>query len=497
MSYRYEKIESGVYDLVIAGWEEGIAESPILGIGNMVNVDIFQNKGLVQAQHAAKLDSTNKFTSLPLWIVKDPTAGGDYYALDADGNVHTETTGWSILGGNTTPGNGAGMAVYISQNDPTKSFLFVARAAAIDVYDIDTATWTNSWKTIESDARHPMFLGSDQRLYIGNEWKVASFEEVAGVTFDPANAATYTWNPSALDLPSYYNITCLEQLGDNLAIGTQIGSNGNESSAELFFWDRESSSFFRPVSFATDGIKQLLTVNNSIVVYAGTGADIFTTNGSSATLVTRFDNIDFSNSGLVTAPRAGAIEGIANSEILIGVSNVSNAGLSPMGVYSVREGKFVLRNKISTGGDGSQDTLRIGCILAFDRDRFYIGWQDSNTSTYGIDIVNGDGDRYEDWSPTIETDLIPVNTNYFPTNLNEVEIRIADDLENNEGVRISWRDSLDDAYSTPVTFNDTNMLGKTTYALPIGIENVENLQLKIEILANGDSSPRLWEVRLR
>lgn len=496
MSYRYEKIESGIHDLVISGWEDGIADSPLEGHGNMVNVDIFKNTGMIQAQHASVKVSGTNVTGLPNWIVQDPVSG-EIFALDSNGVVYRQSTGWAVLGGNTLTGaNGNGLAVYISQNDPTKSFLFVARNSFVDVYAIQGATWTNGWQALESNFNHPMKLSSNQRLYIGNEWKVASFEEVFGSTFVPGTPATYTWNNNALDLPGYYDITCLEQLGDFLSIGTEVGSNGNQTIADLFFWDRESDSFARPVSFATDGIHQLLTSNNSLIVYAGSAADIFLTNSSSAQLLVRFQNIDFNDTGKNTHARAGAIESLANSEILIGVSN-STSGLNPMGVYGVRDGKYILRNKVSTGATGALGTVAIGSIFSYYRDRFYFGWRDANANQYGIDAVNDNGDRYSDWSASVETDLIPINTNYFPTNLNEVEIRIADLLSSNQGVRVSWRSSLLSAFSAPVTFDDTNMLGANTFALPINIENVKNLQLKIEIKARQELSPRLWEVRLR
>lgn len=497
MSYKYEKNESGKYDIVISGWDEGIADTPLFGHGNMVNVDIFTNKGLVQAQYAAKKASGTNVTDLPKWFASDPVTG-ETFALDYSGKVYKQSTGWAQLTGNTLTGaTGNGLAVFVSQYDPSKSFLFVTRNGFLDVYNIATATWTNGFKTLESIiGDHPVYLSSNQRVYIGNKNKVASFEERSGVLFDPSNAATYNWNDNALDLPSYYRITQLDQIGENLSIGTIVGAQGAlaKNYADLFLWDRESVSFFRPVSFKTDGIKQILTIKNMIVVYAGSAADLFTTNGSYANEFIKFENIDFNNSGLVTNAYSGAIDSLTNSELLIGVSNIV-AGLNPMGVYCIRDGKYVVRNLISTGKDGSLDIVQIGAVHTYDRNRYYIGWRSGNT--YGIDAVNGDGERYEDWSARVETDLIPVNTNYFPTNLNEVEIRLADKMMTDQGVRISWRGSLNDSWSTPVTFDYATTGAVNTYALPIDIVDVKNVQLKIEILAKDSYSPKLWEVRLR
>lgn len=493
MSYEYKKIESGNYDLVISGWEEGIADTPLFGHGNMVNVDIFTNKGLVQAQYASKKVSGSNVTGLIKWIVQNPV-NGETYGLADDGKVHVESTGWTVLTGNTTTGAiGNGLGVFVSQNDPTKSFLFVTRNGFLDVYDFTTTTWHNGFKSLESIiGDHPVFLSSNLRVYIGNKYKVAAFEEKSGFTFDPTDPATYNWNANALDLPSYYRIVQLGQLGEKLVIGTNIGPN--DYGADLFLWDRESSSFFRPISFRTDGIKQILSIKNMLLVYAGTAADLFTTNGSYADEFLKFENIDFNDSGLITKPYSGAIDCLTNSEIIIGVSNIV-AGLNPMGVYCIRDGKYVVRNLISTGKDGSADIVQIGAVFAYDRNRYYIGWKSG--STYGVDEVNGDGDRYEDWSAKVETDIVPVNTNYFPQNLNEVEIRLAQAMTTGMGIRISWRGGLTDSWSTPIDFTYAVVGSEITYALPIDIENAKNVQLKIEILAKDGNSPKLWEVRLR
>lgn len=51
MAYRNEKNANGEYDLVIDGWERGIADSPFKGIGNMRNVSIKYYEGVAYVNY--------------------------------------------------------------------------------------------------------------------------------------------------------------------------------------------------------------------------------------------------------------------------------------------------------------------------------------------------------------------------------------------------------------------------------------------------------------
>lgn len=497
MSYKYEKTESGT-DIVISGWENGIADTPLFGHGEMVNVDIFTQKGLVQAQYASKKVSGTNVTGLVKWFVQNPITG-EIYALDNNGVVYVKSTSWGVLSGNTTTAaSGNGLALYVSQKEPTKQFLFVARNNKLDVYNIATTTWTNDWKTFSSSTfwNRPMFNSSNARLYIGNVNFIASFQETIGSTFVPATAATYNWNDNALDLPAQYIVTTLKQLGENLIIGTAVGYANYQAlnSADIFLWDRESDTFVRPVSLKTNGIRQILVIKNMLVVMAGTAADYYQTNTSYAEDLLKLENIDFNSSGLVTDNYPGAIDNLSNSEIITGISNIV-LGLNPLGVYCIRDGKYVCRNLISTGEKGDNAILQIGSVFVFDRNKYHIGWRSG--STYGIDTVNDDGDRYSDYSAYVETDLIAANNNYFPQTFSEVEIRLAENMATNQGIRISWRGGLSDSWSTPVEFSYAVTGATNTYALPIDINDVKNFQLKIEIKAYQSNSPKLWQVRVR
>jgi hypothetical protein len=171
-----------------------------------------------------------------------------------------------------------------------KDYLFVARAAALDVYGplSGSPSWSNSWQTITSDSLwHPMLVSfNDNKLYGGAGKFVFSLDEASGSTFAPGTASTYTWTAQALDLPPNYRIKSLEELGNNLMCGTWMGSAIDDFEvADIFPWDRSSSSFGSPIKLKENGANALLTVNNLLYIFAGIGGTIYISNSTLARYV--------------------------------------------------------------------------------------------------------------------------------------------------------------------------------------------------------------------
>src|SRR3990167_135386 len=209
--------------LVISDWSQGIGPSPLLGFGDVRNVDISSTPGAVRINNLTVKTSASLVTSTINWMVKNPATPAEVYALDAAGVVYKSTNSgvtWAILTGNTqTSAHGNGLAIW-------NNYLIVARDAFLDVCGDGSATgitagnWSNSWKAITSDVLwHPMLSSKiDSKLYVGAGQYIASLEELT--TFAPGSSGTYTWTAQALDLPENYRIKCLADLGSSLMIGT-------------------------------------------------------------------------------------------------------------------------------------------------------------------------------------------------------------------------------------------------------------------------------------
>ena len=147
--------------------------------------------------------------------VSDP-ATGFKYTLDTNGRVWKQRASvWYVISGNTLTSQSAnGLAIW-------KGYLLVFRNTAVDLIPLSTidtnATWTNSWKSDLTSGVHHAIHSQDDKLYLTNDRHVASLAELT--TFDPASSATYTWNVSALDVPSGFKLQRLRELGHLLMAG--------------------------------------------------------------------------------------------------------------------------------------------------------------------------------------------------------------------------------------------------------------------------------------
>lgn len=86
MSYKYEKNLNGEQDLVISGWEDGIADSPFKGIGNIRNLNINFYNGVAYVNYKRKACTMSGATmKTPRYAVQSPN--GFIYISDSAGNI--------------------------------------------------------------------------------------------------------------------------------------------------------------------------------------------------------------------------------------------------------------------------------------------------------------------------------------------------------------------------------------------------------------------------
>lgn len=127
--------------------------------------------------------------------------------------------------------------LFYSWNDNTDGD--IGRYDFSTTFDDDyISTVAASGAVLNKDYPHPMVVGDDNKLYVGNGKDLAVFDGQVG--------ANGTWNISALDLPSDYIITSYAKTKDFLVVYA-YKSAGNSSSylseATAFFWDYVSSSY--------------------------------------------------------------------------------------------------------------------------------------------------------------------------------------------------------------------------------------------------------------
>jgi hypothetical protein len=453
--------------IIIDNFQKGIADSPLLGFGKMLNVDISTRPGTAMINYSAVKTSSTNVTGTPNWMVKDADTG-IVYAFTSDNKLHKNASSWAVKAGNTTSsGNGNGMVIW-------NGYILTFRSGQTDAFNISGESWTNGFQAITTDTSwHPSLVGQDDILYIGSQNVIQTFTEVGA--FNPADSGTWTFGTTALDLPTGYKINCLAELGDKLYAGTQFGTGVYGGRADIFPWDRTSSSFELPIRLPEDGIHQMLTVGNLLYVVAGRNHNIYVTNDSSFELVYKQRLID-NRGGAYLNPKPGAII-FHKGRLFTGVSGSGDA-TNPYGVYSLdtKTGVWNFENQLSSGNtDGD---VIIGALCSETDDIFHVGWN-YNSASWGIDQVGATvyNTAYE---TLLESTLYKVGSKYNKRTFQYIEFELADAMVSTDGVRLSYRENLGDDWTT---------IGTTTYASDGALksqrfsfgQSLESVQIRAEL----------------
>ena len=475
-------------DLIISAPRQGIGPSPHVGFGDVRNLDIFTSPGVAILNNAVANRGTT--TALVQWFAKNPLTPTEIFALDSSGQVYKSTnsgTSWATVTGETTGGHGNGMAIW-------KDYLFVARDAYLDVYGplSSSPSWSNSWSaiTLVSDSLwHPMLVSkNDNKLYIGAGRYIASLDEITAATFLPGTSNTYTAISQALDLPPNYRIKCLEELGNNLMIGTWMGTNIYDFKiADIFPWDRSLVSFGQPIQMVENGVNAMLNAGNYLIVMAGIGGAIYRSDGVNSTQIAQIPNsLANLDGGAYLTPYPGALVNY-KGRVFFGVSGAS-AG---MGVYSLLQtskGNILnFEHTISIGGDDCY----IGALLGITRDNLLIGWSDT---TFGIDSIDI-ATRTTSYGGYFDSPLYIVGTNLNKRSFTQLEFQLAQALRTGEGIRVKYRTDLNTSFTTIGTYDYSTLGAVISHNTTADIPETEFVQVRVEL--TGTTSPIFKSLTLK
>lgn len=482
--------------IVIKDFQYGIAPSPHVGFGDMRNLDVTSIPGIARIKNIPEKTSSTTVVTRPLWVTAQ-TDVATLWVLDSGQKVYKSTDAggsWALVTGNGS-GNGGGAIVW-------NNYLFVARAAKLDVYGplSGSPSWTTDWQTIDTaSGYHPMFISkNDGKLYIGAANYIASIEQLS--TFDPATGGTFTYTQQALDLPPRYTITCLEELGNNLMIGTSSTLNGGKT-ADIFPWDRSSPSFGQPVSLNEFGVGAMVNINNSLFIGAGTDGKIFESNGYQAVQIAQIPlSVVNTDGGKLIAFYPGSFINHFG-RLVFGVSSSSVGGQGGLGVWSLTKTSkgyaLTIENTISTGNSGATNFLAVSALYSVARDTLVIGWQDH--LTYGIDKINNLA-RYTSYAAYLESPLYVVGSNLAKRHFTQVEFQLARPLATDQGIRLGYRNDTTSAYTTIGTYTYATLGAVTSHNISSpGIAECDMVQIKAELTTatgNGNTTPQLKSITL-
>jgi len=472
---------------------QGISSSPHVGFSGMQNLDIDSRQGIARLNNILAKKSGTTVDAQPNWIVRDPDTSTNVFALDSNGVLYKSANSgatWAEL----SDRGGAGQGLMVRWG-----YVFVCEDTTIDVMKISDSSWTNNWQTIDSDiAWHPMVVSkNDSKIYGGAGKYVFSIEQ--DTTFDPGNAATYTYTQQALDLPDSYRIKCLAEFGNNLMMGTWQGSTSVELRiADVFAWDRSSASFIQPMQLDEFGIHAMLNDGNSLIILAGVDGLIYSSNGASAWVIGQMPQDLAGGKYLEFYP--GAICKY-KSKIFFGVGQGGTNAIAGMGVYSLKQtGKgniLNLEHTVSTLEDGSNNELKPSALLPISRDTLLVGWRDDeDTPGYGIDLTTATSYAYgTDYSGYFDSPLYEIGNVSNKAKPQQLEIHLGKPLATGEGIQIKYRKSLSDSWVTVKTMAYAdNKVGAMisriiTADVDLNIKQGEQIQFRVGLKGTSTTTP--------
>jgi len=488
-------------DLIINTPQAGVSRSPHFGNADMRNIDITSIPGVAQMNNIAEKKSGTTIDAQPLWIVQDPNTPADFYCLDVNGVLYKSADSgdsWSEI--SDRGGSGEGLAIW-------KDYIFVFEDTKIDVYGplSGAAAWSNDWATIGTASWHPTKVSdNDGNLYFGCGRYVGYISEVSGQDFAPGTSATYsrtlgTSASNSLDLPEDYKIKCMEELGNNLMLGTYRGSETNRT-ANIFPWDRSSTSFGQPVITEEYSIHAMKNINQSLYVLAGNQGKVYKSNGVQAWEIAQIP--DYITSMKDTTLKLEGYPGAIckyKGKLFFGIG--SDSAVDGMGVWSIQEtagGTILnLEHGISSGNWGASNKLQLSALSPVTDESLLIGWIDNTTT--GVDKTLVSGNKYAygtDYSDCYwESPFYTVGTSLQKRQFTEMEFQLAKDIAANEGIRLKYRTSLDDSFTTIGTYTNSTFTGISHNITP-GIPDCEFIQIRVE-LKGTTTTPHIKTIRLK
>jgi hypothetical protein len=164
-------------------------------------------------------------------------------------------------------------------------------------------------------------------------------------------------------------------------------------------------------------------------------------------------------------------------------------------VWGLKDGKLTYEHQVSTGT--TSDYVTVSSILPAGADELLIGWADANVTgtTYGIDLV--DSFFPANYAGRLDSPAYQVGTAYSPATYDKMDIILAKPLENLDGLRVSYRKSLADGFTSIGTYTSNDHPGTVAIKAPAFIADASTLQVRVELNSfNGSDTPELKAIIL-
>lgn len=416
----------------------------------------------------------NQITSLPKWIVSGQPytsnlyiycQNGDMFSRDVNGNYT------KLFTAGNSQGNGLGQWL---------GYLYYTTNSSVGLYGP-----LGSPGAVNNDG----FLGQGFNSYLVTQTGIAPINTQFSAVmvghgnnlgkFDGTN-----WTANQLTLSTGTYIRSMDFVNQMLGIAVSTPGSLAPNPTLLYIWDAANFTFnaFVPADSPVDAIlnwkNNLLYFANS-TVYQGM---------SPQQSQQRLPKMTFYDSavilpGAVTKYKGQAMFGVCGS--------TTSSGLQ-CGVYhwgNRNDNYPAAMNFDYTISTGNTTGVQIGALFG-SGDQLFIGWGDSNTGTFGVDVVQPSNPYYssayvesliiDDLRPVDDKNALTIRSSHLP-------------LRSGESIQLAFKINRASAYTLSTT-NTTVNSTTTSLRLPNNYTNFNELQCKFILGSQGATAPTFTSV---
>jgi hypothetical protein len=480
-------------NITISNPQKGIANSSILGNEAIIGCEIFEEPGVLKIQSALEADSSDINDPGYMTISGVPVADVTNYNTVGElvRTVLTES-GQLMSGGNANFLIASNLSQGWDACVWNSSYTVVSYAQSGTgyigvIYHDPTDENTTNWNPAEVGSltgTHAIKLlkGADGKMYFTNGRYIGYIENITGT----GSSITVTSTSNALDLKEGVFAVTMAELGSRLMIGTQQGysyaTRQDYQGADIYPWDRTSSSFSLPVKIDENGMNAMISHRNQVYFSAGDDGRIYTTDGTNYQLVKR---LPYNRSGRYNPTSWAYLNAMAINQqghLMVGLSaNYDANSPTTTGVWEVAltSGYPTHLPFFSRDGNlGQTANVKFGSVRVLNDDALSFGVASGTSyelSTTSATALN------TGYTAKWRTEFFMVGSRNNRKSFNILEFTLLEPLIANQGIRIAYRKNRSESFTTIGTFTFATLGSVISHNTKALIADAEMVQFEISL----------------
>lgn len=479
-------------NITIINPQKGISNSAILGNEAIIGCEIFEEPGVLKIQSALEADSSNTNNPSTVTLTGVPVADVTNYNLSNDLQRTVLTEGgqlMSISNANFT------MATNLSKGwdacvwSPKYTVVSYSQSGTgyIGVIVHDDFAATASWEPAEisgltSTHAIKLLMAQDGYMYFTNGNTIGRITAITG----GSGAVSITSSSNVLDLPPNVYAVTMAELGSKLLIGTQKGysysARQDFQGADIYPWDRTSSSFSLPVKIDENGMNAMISHRNQVYFSAGDDGRIYTTDGTNYQLVKR---LPYNKSGRYNPTSWVYLNAMTINQqghLLVGLSAIYDGNApTTTGIWetALTQGypthlPFFSRDE----NLGQTANVKIGSVRVLNDDALAFGIASGTSYELSVTAATTLNSGY---TAKWRTEVFIVGTRKNRKSYSTLEFLLTRPLIANQGIKIAYRKNLNDSFTTIGTFDYATLGGVISHDTKALIADAEMVQFEISL----------------